>query len=123
MIGIKRLAIAALVALLLALGMAGSALADPGGKPNPTTTLVCETGEYTVYGFARGTALHIVDSTMNYVPVYASVISEDPPRVLFSVEAQRTRADIVQCTAVSPIQNSSGGYNILYFEGYFTPRG
>ena len=88
-------------------------------KPNPEAILSCGSQHYTVNGFGRGTPLHIVGSSTNYVITYAEVISgPGTGDVIIDVKGQRNKENIVTCTVKSPLSERT-----FLFKGFFTPNG
>lgn len=78
--------------------------------------MTCGDTQYVVSGFGRGEPLHVSGGTSNYVVTYARVGPDGP--VIIDIPGQRDRADVVTCSATSPISGRT-----FIFEGFFTPRG
>jgi hypothetical protein len=92
---------------------AAPALAAPKPTSSETAILDCATDSYVVDGFGRGQALHVVDTTINYVVTSAQLadgtyICESP--------SQADRPEVA-CTTVTPEGRP------ISFTGFFTPIG
>ena len=98
----------ALAAVALCLVAAPAAAA-----PTPATELVCDSGTYSVTGFGRGQALHVVGSTARFVPTHVELA--DGPFV-FDAPGHADAATET-CTAASPVSGRS-----FTFTGFFTPQ-
>jgi hypothetical protein len=96
----------AAVALCLVAGPAAAA-------PAPAADLVCGSGTYTVTGFGRGQALHVVGSTARFVPTHVELADGT---VVFDAPGQ-AEAATETCTTTSP---ESG--RAFTFAGFFTPQ-
>ena len=111
---LKQLVVSGSLAVSL-LGIVPTAQA----KPNPEAILSCGSQQYTVNGFGRGEALHVVGSTTNYVVTYAEIISgSGTGNVVTDIKGQQGKEDIVTCTATSPVTERT-----FRFKGFFTPSG
>lgn len=90
----------ALIAGSLAVS-AGTARADTG----PVGTLICDNGQtYEATGFGRGSALHLVNSTGNFVLSYIEVVSTGT--VLRDNQGHQNSTQIT-CTSTSPVSGNT----------------
>ena len=99
--------------VLAAVALCGVA-APAAAAPTPSAALVCDSGTYTVTGFGRGQALHVVDSTARFVPMHVELA--DSGTAVFDAPGHADQATET-CTATSP---ESG--RAFTFTGFFTPR-
>lgn len=101
---------AALAAASLSLAAGPAAAGETAAAP-----LVCGNTTYSVTGFGRGQALHVVGSNQNFVVTRAQLSTGE---VVFEAKGQQKNESKVECTAKSPESDRT-----FIFEGFFTPAG